>query len=580
MRRAVPQVPQLLDAAGRDIDRLRESLHYARAEASAMRETREASWIAEETRGLVSVAEAGGVGDKDKGLIRVKERLAELELALEDRGWKRQLAVADSEFSRYGIQQIILISQLYFIKNPLIKRGITIASYYVFGRGLEISTDDDQANTVLQLFLDANRKELGHAGLVAKESTLQTDGNLFFVFFTSAETGEVAVRTISALEIAEIVTDPDDVSRPWYYRRVWMRRTFDASTGNTQIESAEEWYPDAGHDPLLKPATIGQKPVRWESPMMHEKVGALPKWHFGVPDVYAALDWARAYKSFLEDWATINRALARFTWNLETKGGPAAISNFQAMMSTTLADGGNNIERNPPPTTGSAFISGPSNKLTPVRTAGATTEPEEGRRILLMVAAAFGLPETFFGDASVGSLATAKSLDRPTELKFLEAQERWRELLQRICRYALSRSSKAPGGRLKESKVNGDTVEIKVTFPAILEHDIGEMIKAIVSGATLDGYSMAGTMDPRTVMKLILAELGVEDPETVMDAMYPDGSYDPVDYAYDPSEPAPQPQVVPAPQREAVLAAAISELRRASERMNKKEKQNGRNGSH
>jgi hypothetical protein len=568
LRRFVPQVPKLIDAADREISNLSERLRYARAELSTARETREASWIAEEVSGMVSIAEAGGVS-KEPGTIQLKERLAELELALEDRGWKRQLAIADSEFSRYGIQQIILISQLYFIKNPLIKRGVTIASYYVFGRGMEISTDDETANVALQAFLDANRKELGHRGLTQKEVTLYTDGNLFFVFFTDLSTGEINVRTISALEIQEIITDPDDVSRPWYYHRRWMSKGFDPATGVTQVQPADCWYPDAGYDPPDKPPMIGGAPVMWDSPIMHEKIGALPKWHFGVPDVYAALDWARAYKSFLEDWATINRALARFAWDVKTEGGAPAISNFQRMMSTTLADGGNSVEYNPPPTVGSAFISGPKNTVTPIKTAGTTTTPEEGRRILLMVAAAFGLPETFFGDASVGSLATATSLDRPTELKFLEAQERWRELLQRICRYALSRSAMAPSGRLKESKDKVDNITVSVTFPAVLEHDIGEMVTAIVSAATLNGNPLAGTIDPRTLMSLLLSELGVENPEAVMDAMYPDSSYDPIDYADDGSQPAPVATTVPKPTQEARLAAAVDQLRKAARRITK-----------
>ncbi len=565
LRRFVPQVPKLIDAADREISSLTERLHYTRAALLAVESTRQDRWIQEDLAGLVSVAEASGAGTEAGG-VKLKERLAELELALEDRGWQRQLAISDSEFSRWGIQQIMLISQLYFIKNPLIKRGVTIASYYVFGRGIEISTDDEGANAQLQAFLDRNRKELGHTGLVEKESTLHTDGNLFFIFFTDVSTGEVNVRTVSALEIEEIITDPDDVSRPWFYHRQWASKTFDPLAGSSATQPMEAWYPAADYQPADKPPLIGGKPVYWDSPMMHEKIGGLPKWHFGVPDVYSALDWARAYKNFLEDWATINRALARFAWDIKTEGGAPAISNFQRMMSTTLGNSGElTTERNPAPNVASSFISGPKNTLTPIKTAGSTTEPEEGRRILLMVAAAFGLPETFFGDASVGSLATAVSLDRPTELKFLEAQERWRELLQRICRYALQRSARAPNGRLKEAAKVVDGVQIGVTFPAILEHDIGEMVKAIVSAATLDGNQFAGTIDPRTIMGLLLAELGVEDPEAVMDAMYPEGSYDPEDYANDGSTPAPaSTSTVPAPAQEAVLAAAVAELRKAA----------------
>jgi transketolase len=38
-----------------------------------------------------------------------------------------------------------------------------------------------------------------------------------------------------------------------------------------------------------------------------------------------------------------------------------------------------------------------------------------------------GVPETFLADVSTGNLATATTLDRPTELVFMEKQEAWRE---------------------------------------------------------------------------------------------------------------------------------------------------------
>jgi hypothetical protein len=40
--------------------------------------------------------------------------------------------------------------------------------------------------------------------------------------------------------------------------------------------------------------------------------------------VYAALDWARAYKEFLEDWASIAKALSRFAWKSRTRQGNQA----------------------------------------------------------------------------------------------------------------------------------------------------------------------------------------------------------------------------------------------------------------
>jgi hypothetical protein len=542
-------------------------------------------------------------------VVKMKERLWELELALEDRGWKRQLAIAATEFSRYGLQQIILIARLYFVKNPLVKQGVRTASQYVFGRGIELRADDKDANEILQDFLDANKKELGHIGLVEKEEGLHTDGNVFFAFIANPSDGGIQVRSIDATEIAEVVCNPDDAGEPWYYRRTWAKQDFSQDAGLIISQpQKQKWYPALNYEPDAKPASFGQDNIEvdWDTPVLHMKIGGFPKWHFGVPDVYAAIDWARAYANFLSHWSTITETLARFAWNVETQGGTQAIAAFNQALSTTLAVGGTNIERNPTPVTGAAFVSGPGNKLTPIKTAGATTEPEQGRRIMLMVAAAFGLPETFFGDASTGSLATAQSLDRPTELKFLERQEHWRETLQTICYYVIATSVGAPKGKLREawrlrhaeSAVNGNgtvavhkKVTVSIQFPSVLEHDIATMVSAIVQGVTLGGFDPTAC-DIKTAAGLIFRELGVEDPDKLLEALWPETQYKSqmpnMNDPDDPLNPQPAPGAgddAPAPgkpqpgahlvtpsfgkesAREAQLLYAVTELRRVSERL-------------
>src|SRR6266566_306464 len=49
------------------------------------------------------------------GPAQFKERLWELELALEDRGWVRETTLAALEFSRAGISQLIKICRVYAI---------------------------------------------------------------------------------------------------------------------------------------------------------------------------------------------------------------------------------------------------------------------------------------------------------------------------------------------------------------------------------------------------------------------------------------------------------------------------------
>lgn len=532
-----PPLGKVLASAGGTVDRLTSDIQIYRERLSDEQSSlvRQAAEMAE----ACSMAGAGpwrptmSESGRLSEAVRLREGangLAELELALEDRGWKRQLAISQMEFSRYGIQQIILISRLYFIKNPLVRRGVQVSSHYVFGRGLEVGSDDATANKVLHAFFTDPRNvcEIGHRALVEKEEALHTDGNLFFALFSSPDDGATVIRTIDATEIQEIISNPDDSAEPWYYRRTWMRQIFDDATGNTNPVQSELWYVALGHETKLRKIRdidVAVDPVtKRPIPVLHHKVGGLPKWQFGCPLVYSWIDWARAYKQFLENWATIQQALARFAWQVETQGGQPAIAAFKQTLATTLGNDGQSVEINPPPTVGSAFISGPGNKMTPVKTAGTQTNPEAGRRIMLMVAAAAGLPETFFGDASTGSLATAQSLDRPTELKFLEAQERWRGLLQCIGQYVLEQSARAPQGRLKEAKKEAEPITVEVTFPAVLEHDITQRVAAITNAMTLSGFETSG-IDEKVGVGLLLKELGVEDPDTVLEEMYPEADY-------------------------------------------------------
>lgn len=543
--KVAPPLGHLLNSAGGTVDRLydqnlmlRRMLDDKRAlwEAEAQ-DLREAIAMAsggipwKATGAAITASESATVGES--GAVAVlKERLAELELALEDRGWKRQIAMSNMEFSRYGIQQIILISRLYFIKHPLIRRGVQISAYYVFGRGVEIGSQNPKADAVLKdVFEDPrNACELSHTGLVKKEEQLSTDGNLFWALFVSVDDGSLQVRCIDATEIEEVICNPEDSSEAWYYHRRYMATAFNPATGVVSPTPQECWYVALGYEPPKGLTKIAGKPLMMDPktgapiPILHKKRGGLPKWKFGCPPVYGAIDWARAYRHGLEDYCSVKRAHARFAWGVETQGGIPGIAAWKQTLATTLANNETNVEQNPPPVTASALITGPGNKVTPFKVAGMQDSPEELRRVLLMICAHFGLPETFFGDASTGSLATAQSLDRPTELKFLETQEDWRETLQTLGTYALFCSGMAVNGKLKEAGAKASEIKVDVTFPSILEHDITSMVTAIVDAMTLNGFQTTG-IDEKVGITMLLEQLGAQDPKEIAEEMYPEKEY-------------------------------------------------------
>lgn len=528
---------------------------------------------------LVRIRErAVGIRPKESQPVSAQGAFGDIELALQNVEWRREINLSWLEFSRWGIQQIILISRLYYIKNPLIQRGINVAAHYVFGRGVEISSPDEAANEVLKEFVSRNERVLGQAALGDLQRRLYYDGQIFFALFADkVDKGLTTVRTIDATEIQEILCNPDDADEPQMYRRQWVQRQYDSIAGVVQTTTAkEEWYPALGYDPDDKPPEMAGKRVNWESPAIHMKGGTgVSKWHFDTPRVYAALDWSKAAKKFLEACATVKQALAQIALHITSKGGQQALEGIKQQLQTTVGPNASLWDTNPTPVNASIFASGPGTTLEAFKTSGAGGDPEEVRRFIHMVAMALDLPEHFFADVTTGALATAQTLDRPTELAFQEKQERWREVLVRIAKYALDVDKGAPSGKLREREAVGkltvtearrvpspnhgrawmyeakqtpkkNEVLVTVSFPAIREGDLPAMIKAWVEAGTLDNkVGQIVGIDEKVMVRGLLQLLGVENADDLVEEMYPDGEYDPDRTKVDLPDPLPtrgQPQ--------------------------------------
>ena len=461
----------------------------------------------------------------------LRESLSRLEQALHDPEWQHLQFTAGQEFSRHGLQTIMDLAQIMRMKNPVIKRGVGLQRLYVWAQGILIHARDGDINQVIQAFLDDERNMAEfttHQMRGEKETDLQTEGNLFFRFFIDHITGRVRIRTINPREITRIICNPEDGKEPWYYERSYTRSEIDGSQA-----TVKEFYPDWHYNPRDRLATLASQKLGGRvvhTPIYHVRVNPLGKW--GVCEFYDALDWALAYKSFLEQLATVWQALARWAWKLTVAGGKTGVAGAKSKVGTTLTPG--SAETNPSPVTGSVFIQGQgAADLQPFKTSGATMKAEDGRRLLLMAIMGFGFPETFYGDVSVGTLATARSLDRPTELKIKDRQSLWVDIHQQIFDFVKFWSVKAPRGSLVNDgrivrTADGDeiseTVEwnddvdptVVVMFPPIIEKDMKDQVDALVAASTLDGREEAGTIPSKVMAERLLALLGFQDVDEIM----------------------------------------------------------------
>ena len=475
-------------------------------------------------RRAVQEAQTGQIG---QGYFR--ERLWELESSLlrgAGDGWGAvQIAVeGGDDFGREALRAMHRLALVMYLKNPLIKRGIKIQSQYVFGQGVSVHIEGDEgAAQVWRDFWDHedNQRELtSRTRLAQVERKLQIKGNLFFAFYIDRVFGRCQMREIDVDEFEDALPCPDDANKPAFYKRVYSARILDAQTGRFTTENRVEYYPDIAYNPADKPQSIGGAPVLWDSPVLHVARERVSKIGFAPSEVFAQIDWAKAYTKFLENRATVAAALSRIV----LKFSSATKSGVQKSKERLMTSFGKPKAPDEDGAGGAAHLREGSN-VEAVGVKGATIHPDEGRRFLLMVCAGFGFGETMFGDVSVGTLATATSLDRPTELAMMECQQGWKETLETIASFVLRVAVAAPANplsrraRLQNSNgrlfVAGDAGEVKVNvdFPPLLHHEVEKQVAAIVLASSHIPL-------PKLIARHLLTALGEDDLDDAL-AMLP-----------------------------------------------------------
>jgi len=479
----------------------------------------------------------------------LEESIAELESAVETDGWQRLgTAETGAEFTPGGRRLLVDLCRTVAVANPLIKRGLNLRISYIWGSaersGVQITGRDEKVNEVVQRFWDDNQGTLtGTQAQEELERALGTDGNVFFAAFTSPLTGRVKVRSVPAVEIQDIVSNPDDRDEPWFYTRTYTKQViepgYDPGNTRTRQQSVKEAYPALGYRPSQRIKTINGYTVKWDAPMLHVAVNRLDGWQFGIPDVYAAVAWARAYKDFLTDWALLTKSLAKFAWRVtgDTKSRASTMAaRIRANAQDPTLSGLTPTTQAPAPA-GAAATMGPGQALEAIPKSGAQINAESGKPLAAMVASGLGMPVTLLlADPGVtGARAVAQTLDKPTVLEMGLRRMLWQSKLSQLLDYVVDQSAVAPKGAISGTVIIDDWGDRVVTlsgvkdrnidwnWPPLFELDPVQMVGAIVAA---DGTGLFEGPLAETVIKMLLTSLGVEDVDEILDELKgPDGKF-------------------------------------------------------
>lgn len=485
--------------------------------------------------------------EQETSLLLLEEN-AELAAQMSERGWDQIGGLGGTEFDRAALKEFTSDCRIATVGNPLVKRGVALRTAYVWGMGVQIEArakgmDQTQdVNATVQAFLDDPSNKIAWTGNQAceeRERAAATDGNVFVACFTSPLDGRVQVRTLPWDEISDILSNPDDRDEPWFYMREWTARVVDPYTGAVSLETQARFYPAIDIATGIPTGIRGQlrsRPknisfngktgqVQWDAPVLHIKVNALDGWKFGLPDVYAVRPWSRAYKEFLQDWATLVKALSRFAWRATTKSSQVSKTAAKIQAAATV-----NSASGRPEAAGATAVADPSVLLEAIPKTGATIDSESGRPLAAMVAAGLGVPVTMLlGDpGTTGARATAETLDRPTELEMNLRRELWAQADRRLIGYVIDQAVKAPRGELKgtvtrdevgreivtlEGDDDGSQHTVDIVFPPLEDTPVDVLVKAI---ATAD---QTMKMPPKLTFQLLAAALGVENIDELIEEL-------------------------------------------------------------
>jgi len=447
----------------------------------------------------------------------LSESLADLELALEDRGWLALTMQAAQDFTREGKRRAGSLARILAIQNPLIKRGLAIRNGYIWGEGVQISAEDPEVNNVIQAFLDDNIGSMsGSQAREEAERSLGTDGDIFRALPTSPLTGRVRVRTIDPDEIQDIICNPEDRDETWFYLRTYTENVAGlryAGITRSTSRTRSVLYPALGFTPSARVKQIDGIDVEWDTPVQHIAVNRTGGRGFGVGDAYAAIFWARAYKEFLEDWAKLTKSLSRYAWRITsgTKGKAAKAAEEARRSASVVTPAGTN------PVGATAVAAGST--LEAIPKTGATIDADSGKPLAGMVAAALGVPVTMLlaDPGQTGARAVAETLDEPTanEMRLRRSLHEAKD--REVLNYVIDQAVKAPRGPLRGTITKDEYGREVITlssagdrsidfdWPSLSKVDIDVLVNAIVEADGTD------KVPPLTIARLLLSALGVKE---------------------------------------------------------------------
>lgn len=411
----------------------------------------------------------------------LKESMTEVQLAIDDIGWQPLGGQAEGihEIPLIKMKRLSELCRALVTVNPLVKNGVGVRTSWIWGDGVKIkvtsSTLGRKRTNNTELPKSLNRVFGTTQAQMELERSLAADGQLFFLVDRRTRN----VQRLPFWQITGAVTQNGDSETVLYFKRTWDDSEIDLDTGVTEGAMTERWYPSSQLEGTPS-ETVMQVPVDARRVIVHVPVNRMTGWRWGVPDVFPAIFWSKAYKEFLENCATLTKAYARFAWKVTSASGKGT-----GRVASQLAQA---PARDPltgkPQQVGASAVLGAGQDMTAIqRSTGVNFN--EGRPLAAMVAASLGVPlQMLTTDPGDGSRSTAETLDEPTIMSMRGRQQLMDDAIKEIASVL--------------------RLNITIEWPEIDAEPVHRRIQAI------DMAGRSGVIFPKEWRSLILEALGTK----------------------------------------------------------------------
>jgi phage terminase large subunit-like protein len=413
----------------------------------------------------------------------LKEATSSVEnmLKLEDDGWINLTRGTDVTTAASRVSTVNQARTL-SIKDPLAKRSVALMTDYSFGTGINWKSKEEQVNDILSALWEApeNKSVFSAKGQRKSSDKLLVDGEIFFAIFLGKDI--ITVRRVDPLEITEFITNSEDMEDVRYYKREWndaqSKRHVDyyRSTSNIKDEGCQD--------------ALGASVKKTQDAFIyHLAINDLEQ--RGSSFLLPAIEWIQLYRRFLASRAAVMLALAKFAWKIKVQGGTAAVNAAKSAYD----------EKDIP--AGSTQIENMGAELQQIRVdSGASQAYQDGRMLKLQVSAATGFPEQYYGDISIGNLATAKTVELPVQKMIESYQAVWADTFRDIFDFILN-----------YHEVPEDKRYTDIDMPEVSEQEAMSIAQAISMMCT----TFPQLKDSQDVLQQALITMGIQDTNEVLE---------------------------------------------------------------